>query len=327
MNDNSTKNVDMQDKVLVDMSASGKERPWKNHKEQCLMLSTIYKRTDIDGFKCKAIRLERCATDLVFTYSESNGKKRLSKANFCRVRLCPMCAWRRSMKIYANMSRIMDNMPPKDYSFIFLTLTVENVNGDGLNAAIDDMMASWNRFTKAKAFKGAVLGWYRGLEITHNTDFKSKSYDTYHPHFHCVLAVKPSYFKSRDYLSQEKWTNLWKRSLKAQYTPIVDARKVKGCTAKAVCEIAKYTVKSNDYIMPDDLDLSEESVLILDGALEKRRLIAYGGVMKDLHKKLNLDDEMDGDLIHTDEEDLTEADATMIHYTWNVGYGNYIRVD
>lgn len=327
MNDNNIKYDVMQGDILVDVSANGKERCWKNYKEWSQMLATIYKRIGFDGFKSKALRLEQCATELTFTYSESSGKKKLTKANFCHIRLCPMCAWRRSMKIYANMSRIMDNMSSKEYAFIFLTLTVENVKGEDLNGTIDHMMSSWQRFTQSKAFKGVALGWYRGLEITHNTDYKSKSYDTYHPHFHCVLAVKPSYFKSRGYLSQEKWTDLWKRSLKAEYTPIVDARRVKGNTAKAVSEVAKYTVKSNDYIVPDDLELSEQSVIILDASLSSRRLVAYGGIMKDLHKKLNLDDEMDGDLIHTDEQEkLTEEDVTIINYTWNVGLSNYIRV-
>lgn len=324
MNNNNIKKGSNQGEILVDVSASGKERRWCNLKESTLTLSDICKRIGLDTFDKKAFRLEQCATDLEFKYSESSGKKSLVKANFCHIRLCPMCAWRRSMKIYANMSRIMGSMPQKEYAFIFLTLTVKNPDGEHLNSAIDDMMLAWKRFTLSKAFKSVVLGWYRGLEITHNIDLKSESYDTYHPHFHCILAVKPSYFKSRGYLSQEKWTDLWKRSLKAEYDPIVNVKRVKGNTADSVCEVAKYTVKSNDYIIPDDLDLSEQSVICLDGALTNRRLIAYGGIMKDLHKKLNLDDEMDGDLIHTDDEDkLTEEDVKLIRYVWNVGLRNY----
>ena len=41
---------------------------------------------------------------------------------------------------------------------------------------------------------------------------------------HVVLVVKPSYFTSRYYLSQARWTELWKRATGIDYTPIVDVR-------------------------------------------------------------------------------------------------------
>jgi hypothetical protein len=37
--------------------------------------------------------------------------------------------------------------------------------------------------------------------------------------------------------------------------------------------------------------------------LYRKRLISYGGLLKEIHKELNLDDAEDGDLIHTDDEE------------------------
>lgn len=91
----------------------------------------------------------------------------------------------------------------------------------------------------------------------------------------------------------------------------VDVRKVKAKAEKgkdsndiigAVCETTKYTVKNEDYILPNNWQLTLESVATLDKALANRRLVAFGGVMKEWHKKLNLDDEIDGKLIEEGED-------------------------
>lgn len=69
-------------------------------------------------------------------------------------------------------------------------------------------------------------------------------------------------------------------------------------------------------------------VKILDETLHKRRLVAFGGRMKELHKELNLDDEVDGSLeiIDCDNgEDL--KNIVKETYAWNVGYQNYVRID
>ena len=56
------------------------------------------------------------------------------------------------------------------------------------------------------------------------------------------LEVRPSYFDS-GYIKQKDWTALWRAALGVDYDPLVDVRNVKGGTAKAVAEVAKYPVK------------------------------------------------------------------------------------
>ena len=231
------------------------------------------------------------------------------------------------MKIGANVRKLLNSMDGK-YAYIFLTLTVKNCEGDKLSETIDQMMEGWHRLTSQKAFKQAVKGWFRALEITHNVDRKSSAYDTFHPHFHVLLAVNKSYFKDKEYITQVKWTELWKKAIRTNYTPVVDVRKVKGENGAAVAEVAKYTVKDKEYIIPEEWDLTVETVRILDAALDGRRLVAYGGAMKEWHKKLNLDDEVDGDLVNVGEEETDAAETTREEaYFWHTGYSQYIRHD
>lgn len=308
--------------VLIDKSGTGRIRPWREHKLKNQLLSLAYKEVN----SSKSFRLLECANKLEFDVLPS-GDKKLVSASFCRVRLCPMCSWRRGLKIFSHMNRIMLGMrSEKEYGYIFLTFTVKNCSGSELGSVIDNMMKSWDRLMKLRNVKQSVKGWFRGLEITHNIDINSSSYDTFHPHFHCIFAVNKRYFKSDEYIKHEDWTNFWKQSLRIDYTPIVDVRRVKGDTVKAVSEVAKYAVKSDDYIIPDDWDLTVETVRILDSVLDGRRLVAYGGKFRELHKKLNLDDDLDGDLIHIDADAVNSEDnGNRVFYSWNVGYNQYIK--
>ena len=49
-------------------------------------------------------------------------------------------------------------------------------------------------FVNRKKVKNVVIGYFRGLEVTHNLDKNSNDYDTYHPHFNIILMVNKSYF-------------------------------------------------------------------------------------------------------------------------------------
>ena len=306
---------------LTDKTAKGKERPWRDKKMANTLLALAY-----DDFNLsKAARLRGCGNYLTFAL-DANGKKKLKHMDSCRVRLCPLCAWRRSLKVHAHTVQILDALN-EEYAFVFLTLTVQNCEADKLSATIDDLMAGWQRLMQRKDVKKAVKGWYRGLEVTHNVDHTSESYDTYHPHFHALLCVNKSYFTDRTYISKAAWTQLWMESMRLDYVPVVDVRRTRGNTSKAVAEAAKYTVKDGDYILPDDWELTVETVEVLDTSLENRRLVAYGGLMKELHKQLNLDDEVDGDLINVGESDETESSETetTVDFFWHTGYQQYVK--
>lgn len=297
--------------VLADKSATGKSRNWALHKIHSGYISLAYEEVD----PRKSERMKDCANWLAFLRKE-DGSMKLHDARFCRVRLCPICQWRRSLKTFAQMSQVLELARADGYQFIFLTLTVRNCDGSKLSSELTHLLLSFNRLMKYKDVQKAVKGYYRGCEVTHNTVT-----DEYHPHLHVILAVKSTYFKGAVYLSQERWTELWQRALQVNYTPIVDVRRCKG-GVKAIAEACKYAVKPSDIINFEDWDMTVETLRILDNALEGRRFIGLGGILKELHKQLHLDDPEDGDLVHLDGQDAEQPSAEEIVFFWN-GYSQY----
>ena len=317
------------------------EKKWIPKKEQSLILSDSYIRLD---WKRKAERVANCGSWLEFVERSVQGQGgsvprcpcgapdglparttayKLYHANFCRDRLCPMCSWRRSYKIFGQVSQIM-NLLGNNYRYIFLTLTVPNCEPEGLNKLIDDMVKGWHRLVNRKAFKTVVKGFFRALEVTRN-----KKTGTYHPHFHVVIAVEPHYFKDEKYIKRDEWLQLWKQSMKDDTITQVDVRTMKNkktgevsgeALASAVAETAKYAVKSADYIFKNNDSLMDEIVLTLSSALSHRRLTAFGGCFAEAREKLGLDDCEDGDLIHIDDNSIRSDLATMIvRYEWSCG--------
>lgn len=304
--------------VLADKSATGKTRPWAEHKAAAMTIAEAYASVDFS----KAERMFSCADYLAFHKKEGGGMV-LHDARFCRVRLCPICQWRRSLKTYAQMAKVLDVAKADGYEFLMLTLTIQNVYGDSLSETLDDIMLAFNRMSKYKDFRAAVKGWYRGCEVTHNLNPDSEWFDTFHPHLHVILAVRKSYFKGRYYIKQEKWFEMWERALQGKHEIRREDQRINKCYGgyKSIAEACKYTTKSKDIICENNWQMTVDTLAILDTALNKRRFIGLGGVLKEIHKKLNLSDiDDDSDLIHTEEEaDTEEKTPEELIFFWN-GY-------
>ncbi len=311
-----------QAEILHDRDEKGRERPWALYKRQAQYLAVAYQAVD-EG---KAKRVDGCASALLFKRGES-GKLKLACANFCRVRLCPVCAWRRSMRTHAHMRKILAAAAEQQkLQYLMVTLTLRNCSGSDLSATLDSLIGGFKRLSDNLCNKAGIwVGWYRGVEVTHN--MRS---DTFHPHIHALVAVKPSYFKGGAYISQAELAEKWRAAAQVDYAPIVDIRKVydrsgKGDIIHAVAEVAKYATKASDIINYDDWGMTEETVRTLDSALNRRRFVAYGGLFKALHKALNLTDEEEGDLVHIDEGTEGSGAADELLFWWHTGYMQYVR--
>ena len=295
-------------------------KPWKQKKMKSVELSNSFRRL---GQIKKANRILDCGSQLTFAVNCDTGEKHLHDANFCRERLCPMCSWRRSLKIFWAVSRVMDDIQQKRPELVplFLTLTVRNCPSDGLSQMLDKIFSGWVRMSHNDRFKRLIFGWFRALEVTYNPED-----DTYHPHIHAIILVDKAYFKGEDYMQTQDWVKLWRRSLRLDYDPICDVRKVKGKKRKAVAEVAKYAVKDTDYMHKGNPDLTDRIVEVLSAALKGRRLYAFGGVMKDAAKALDVLQADEGDLTHI-EEDTVRADVgtLLVTYRWKFGFGLYVK--
>src|SRR5690625_5321761 len=144
--------------------------------------------------------------------------------------------------------------------------------------------------------------------------------NSYNQHMNVLICVESTYFYNKEnYITQKEWTQLWKRAMKLDYDPIVDVRAIrpknkhKSDIKSAIDETAKYPVKDTDF-MTDDEERNLQVVSDLEEGLHRKRLISYGGLLKEIHKKLNLDDAEDGDLIQDRKSTRLNSSHVAISY-------------
>lgn len=317
----------MQLQLYHELQDNARKNPfiWQDKKKRNLLISDSYKRL---GFLERSQKIKYCGSQLEFKRFEDDSFK-LHLANFCKARLCPMCAWRRTLKLYSQLSTVISKLDRNKYDILFMTLTIKNCSGDELKDTISHLFQSYARFLQLKRIKGSFKGFFRALEVTHNLDILSKSYDTYHPHIHCLVIVESDYFNNisrlNKYISNDELARIWQTCLRVDYLPQTDIRKVKN--AKALKEVSKYTVKDKDFIVEDE-EMTDSAVMYLDEALRGRRLVAYSGILKDIYKMLKLDDAIDGDLVHTEVDNISdELKFVLERYRWHFGYKQYYKLD
>jgi len=245
-----------------------------------------------------------------------------------------MCQKRRSLVVFHQVKNVC-SLIARDYptyKYILLTLTVPNVKAEDLSSKISDMAHAWKKLVKRVEFIKATKGWFRTLEVTYN-----KKRDDYHPHYHVLVCVPSGYFK-KGYIKQDRWVGLWQEAMKDYSITQVDVRKIKpnpkkqgsDALSSAAAEVGKYATKPSDYLEKNNTDsryvATSKIVQDLATHLTRRKLVAFGGLMLEYSKLLDLQDvDSDSiDLIHTDgEQDQIEAIETEI-YRWNIGLNNYI---
>lgn len=302
---------------------NNKPVPWRPKKIRTIQLSESMHRL---GMNKKANRVWWCGSALAFLENLETGNKKLHSADFCRERLCPMCQWRKSLKVFHQVSKVMDRTQEEHQNLVplFLTLTMQNCTDGELKEKITDIFQSWNRLLAHRKIKRIVQGWFRALEVTYN-----KEKDTFHPHIHAIILVDKSYFKkdNKDYMQTTDWVQMWRTAMKLDYDPICDIRKVNRTKGKykAVAEVAKYTLKDTEFITSDN-DLTDKLVEVLSVSLRGRRLFAFGGILKQIAKQIGIEELAEGDLIHIDDDKIRDDVATaLVLYRWNFGLANYFK--
>ena len=285
------------------------------------------------NYEKRAENMRFCGS--ILDFADMGDKLKLIRSNFCRTPLCVMCQWRKSMRIFFDVSAVMREVFKRYINCIpvFLTLTVRNCSINKLSETLNVIYNGWNEFMRSKTLnpevrgekRRIVQGWFRATEITYNDKT-----DEFHPHFHAVMLLDRSYFKSVDYMRTEEWVQLWRRSAKLNYDPVCDIRRTRTTKGKQkeVAEIAKYTYKDAEILnkkLSDDK--KSEVVKYLSGALHGRRLYAYGGIMKDIAAELKIQDIDKTDLVKVDDDNIDSSLAKMIlTYHWNMGISNYTLV-
>lgn len=318
------------------------------HKFKTYSVARTYEQTRLDDRDKVAWDMRRCGKVLEFAREKTTGKMHLVSGYFCDHRLCPLCSFKRSVKNFLQIEKVITQPDFRKKRWVFLTFTVRNCSGAELSDTIDRLHNAFRKMTASTTtiFRQRFLGWYRCTEITYNA-----SENTYHPHIHVLACVDQYYFSKKNdkYMTLDELEALWKKFLNkatrkeyraelmrgghrgqhlgirryrsagkyppVNYTPSCKIEAVKD-GLRGVAEVAKYTLKDADYInRPDVLE-------VLTRALEGKRCTAFGGLMRTVHQRLGLTDAEDD--ILDDTPDLREAyrsDPAFALYilNWNAG--------
>lgn len=241
-----------------------------------------------------AVKMIECGTFLSVG-SAGDGCK-VYNANFCRLRLCPMCQRRRSLKVYGQMLQVANALSEK-YAALHLVLSRPNVTADALENELCWLFGSSSRYFRDKDIKKAFKGILRCCEVTYN-----QTRGDYHPHLHCIVFVNKSYFTSRDYLKRDILSQKWD-SLTGVAGSSCYISRVKDIE-KGVAEVCKYAVKPFE----NDVELDVWRTIYL--ALHNRRMVQSYGVVRQKLKEIGTDlEQIDTENIET---------PTLLH--WNGAY-------
>ncbi|WP_323711130.1 protein rep [Staphylococcus aureus] len=306
-----TENQD--NKTLKDMTKSGKQRPWREKKIDNVSYADILEILKIK----KAFNVKQCGNILEFKPTDE-GYLKLHKTWFCKSKLCPVCNWRRAMKNSYQAQKVIEKVikeKPKA-RWLFLTLSTKNaIDGDTLEQSLKHLTKAFDRLSRYKKVKQNLVGFMRSTEVTVN-----KNDGSYNQHMHVLLCVENAYFRKKEnYITQ------------VDYRPVANVKAIKPNRKgdkdieSAIKETSKYSVKSSDFLTDDD-EKNQEIVSDLEKGLYRKRMLSYGGLLKQKHKILNLDDVEDGNLINASDEDKTtdeEEKAHSITAIWNFEKQNY----
>ena len=246
---------------------------YKEKKRESEKVSYLYRYNDK-----KLDKIKDCSVQLwkeTWEHTATQEQKELFSSKNCNLRFCPVCSWRKALKssaiLFTNLSK-MENC-----NFLFLTLTLKNCDLFDLKDTFKLMSESFARLRKTAEWIKNIKGYVRAIEITVADDGKMN------PHFHVLLQVVSSYGKNKKkgfYITQSQFTDLWQKSLKIDYKPIVHIQSIKGKSDTrdslicAVAETVKYTLKSSDL-----LKMNQHTFPILDLSMKGIKTINCGGTL------------------------------------------------
>lgn len=261
----------------------------------------------------KMDRLQQCGNFLSFQTNKNKTAFLLSGGNFCKNRFCPVCSWLKAKKTAFELLELLKVVELQEKKkFLFITLTAKNVPGNKLADEITDYNKAFKRLTDLKRIRSFNKGCIRKLEVTYN-----EKENTFHPHFHVIMAVNSSYFTSRDYLSKRKLLELWQQCKRDDSITQVDIKPVKMNSIYEIMEMATYSAKTSDLLQ------SQELFDVFYKALRGRQLLTFTEIFKEYKKKIEKG-EIDLDEI-LELKALQEKAVSEILYQWQQHDKKYLE--
>ena len=312
------------------------DKPWTKHRRNNVKVSEIYDDAGEYQFRRYAERMRDCGFWLEFAeiksveaVKEHDGKLKLTKTQFCRVRHCPICAWRRTLALLARFHKHLPEYLKEypDYAYLYVVLTVKNPRMDQLRETIQVMNDACHKLRKRKDFEAVCKGFVKTIEVTRGQDGNP------HPHINLCIAVNKSYFTDRTYLSQARWVELWKDCLKVDYDPVVHIKKITKRKKKdddpgessssdliaGMKEVIKYSIKEEDLVEDPDF------LIGLTKQVARLRFVSTGGCFKGILNKIVSDSEEvedvdENEMLLRDDEAKEKITEWRQKYAW--GYAD-----
>lgn len=317
--------MDIINENSVDVNRSDEKfEKWTEKKRKNLVIAD--KMQDAGFFK-RGLRMRDCGTFLNYKICPDCGKSFISSANLCRDKLCPTCAWRLSLKRFAEMCSTMSYLDEMDLGCAgFLTLTVKNCKPENLRYTVKKMNEDWNRMLASRKMKDVMSGWAKSLEITYNQET-----NTFHPHFHVIVLFEDFLGEGE---TQRLFRNAWSKACRLPYEPITDFRTIDRSKESlgsdndkifgAILETFKYSVKDKDI---EDMPLQTFRDFVV--GIQGLRFVSFGGIIKKARQNLGLkeDDNDENDIEINRDKCTCGADLLKVICQWSFTEKQYNKIN
>lgn len=225
--------------LAADMDGDGLR--WTEARAMADVVSAAYRRDPDERVRRWGYRMAECGQHITVAYDpEGDGYRRqVVQANLCRVRTCPICAWRRAERLAAEIGqRVRALCSPGGMIPMMLTLTVRNCHVSELRETVKAMLSGWSRLRKRTLLVRCVTHWTRSIEITRG---RGHIRGDSHPHMHCLLLAHPDQAAA---LLSADWQGMWRDVMRLDYSPVTHIMPLD--VAGNVAEALKYTVKPHN---------------------------------------------------------------------------------
>ena len=335
--------IDTEPEFLLDCTKDGVIREHRERKMRARAASRVLKKHA--DYEKNALRMMFCGQRMEYD-KFGDGLKRATKVYCCGLRTCPRCAHHRSKILYGQTVEVCNDMQEEGEEFepVLFTLTVPNVWDEVLEDEVSRLLKAANRLMKYKAIKDASIGWMKSLEITYNDNRYSASFNTYHPHVHILMMMRKGYYERKNglYITHEHLGKLWMRALgeKDYDTPYFVSLSSLSDNEKGLSgmigEVAKYCAKPQGIYDARirggrvvGYNVNEEVFMTMHKVMKGRRLVTFGGKMKDYRQKLKLKDvaDMEGEeLLGENDEHAGKKVVAKEVYEWSDKHNDYVLV-
>ena len=214
-----------------------------------------------------AQRLERCCELLKFKVCP-NGYLFLKDAQFCRVRGCPICEWRRSRKIASQVGKATKEIAGlyPNHKYMSISLPVPPCKVSSLPVALSNLRSGYRRLSELKVW--IPDGWLTFLNISFLNDMVLLK-------LNCLCFVPSRYF-AQQYISKRKWSELWSQSLRIDTLLKIETH---GLGKLPINYAAHYAKKLSCGL---DLSLCSDEILVdVINGLHQQKMFTASGLFKD----------------------------------------------